>query len=219
MANIIIVPGLAVRSFVVPAARRLARSGHRVELLPAPAWRGVPDDLAEYGRWLADEVLASADPVDLMIGLSVGTQAAAVAAARSDVRRLLLVSPTVEPSRRSRGRLLGSWLRGDDHPDSPSLRQQAPDWARAGARRIYRGMMSAIGLRLEDVLDGVSAELTMTHSGWDNLTSYDFAAALAADHGGRILELPEAPHSWPIGDEERFVTLVDALLAGDGPDD
>lgn len=115
MARVIIVPGLAVRSYAEPAAQSLAP--HDVELLPAPTWRGVPDHVDTYGRWgLAARVRRSAAPVDLMIGLSLGTQAAAVAATECDVRTLLLVSPTIEPANRSRGRLLRTWLHGDRHP-------------------------------------------------------------------------------------------------------
>lgn len=213
MASILIVPGLAVRSYAVPAAEGLRVDGHTVDLLPAPTWRGVPDELLRYGRWLAERVRASGSPVDLLVGLSLGTQAAAVAALDCDVRRLLLVSPTVDPSRRSRGRLLASWLHGDRHPDSESLGQQAPDWARAGPGRIYRGMMSAIHLPLEDLLPEVSAEVTIVHAGWDNLTSFTYAASLASDGVAQLVELPAAPHSWPIGDIPRFRSLARDLLS------
>ncbi|HET9647724.1 MAG TPA: hypothetical protein VFP34_05770, partial [Microlunatus sp.] len=68
---------------------QLSAAGHQVDLLPAPTWRGVPSDLEAYGRWTADRISASGRPVDLLIGLSVGTQAAAVAAGLADVRQLL----------------------------------------------------------------------------------------------------------------------------------
>lgn len=210
-----IVPGLAVRSFVIPAADALSAAGHQVELLPAPGWRGVPDRLADYGEWLADRLEGRAQPVDVLIGLSAGTQAAAVTATRCPVGRLLLVSPTVAPNRRTRPRLLGSWLRGDHHPDSPTLAQQVPDWARAGVPRIYRCLVSALEVRLEHVLPQVPGPVTIVHAGHDNLTSYDYAAALAFEHGEPALELPAAPHSWPIGDENRFVALIARLVDQD----
>ena len=135
-----------------------------------------------------------------------------MAATRVAVGRLLLVSPTVAPERRSRRRLLTSWLRGDGHPDSPTLSQQAPDWSRAGVRRIYSCLVSALELPLEDVLPLVAAPVTLVHAGHDNLASYDFAAALAGGHVDPVLELPAAPHSWPIGDERRFVALIGRLV-------
>lgn len=94
--------------------------------------------------------------------------------------------------------------------------QQVPDWSRAGARRMYRGLVSALGVPLEDVLTEVSARLVIVHAGWDTITSYGYAAQLAARHGGSLFELPAAPHSWPIGDTQRFAALVDQLV-GDPP--
>ena len=83
----------------------------------------------------------------MLIGLSVGTQAAAVAGGVAGhlVQQLLLISPTVEPTKRSRFRLLASWLKGEDHPDSPPLSGQVGDWRRAGALRIYQGFRLSPG--------------------------------------------------------------------------
>jgi len=43
------------------------------------------------------------------------------------------------------------------------------------------------------------------------ITSHDYAARLAADHGGRLIVLPGATHSWPYGDPRRFTELLDRL--------
>lgn len=111
MSRVLIVPGLAVRGYAEAAARQLCAEGHAAELLSAPAWQGVPDDLNEYGQQLADRIESEATPVDVLVGLSVGTQAAAVAASRTSwVENLLLVSPTVDPQLRTRCRLIGAWL-------------------------------------------------------------------------------------------------------------
>ena len=214
MAAVTVVPGFAVRTFVIPAVEALATAGHDVDLLPAPGWRGVPDTLDAYGSWLAERLRHRPSPVDLLVGLSAGTQAAAVTAARVSVGHLLLVSPTVSPERRTRGRLLAGWLRGDRHPDSPSLSQQVPDWSRAGLRRIYRLLVSSLDVPLEEVLLAVAAPVTIVHAGRDNLTSFAWVSALAAEHRAQVVELPAAPHSWPIGDEQGFVGVVEDLLAG-----
>jgi pimeloyl-ACP methyl ester carboxylesterase len=66
-----------------------------------PAWRGVEHDLERYGRNLAADIDRGGAPVDVLIGLSAGTQAAAVAASGTDlVKRLVLVSPTIDPAYR-----------------------------------------------------------------------------------------------------------------------
>src|SRR5689334_4029259 len=94
--RVLVVPGLAVRSYARPPVRALRRAGIDATLLRPPAWTGAPADLAAYGARLAEAVEARGADVDLLVGLSVGTQAAAVASTRTRrVRRLLLVSPTV----------------------------------------------------------------------------------------------------------------------------
>lgn len=182
-----------------------------------PGWPDRSPDLAAYGRELGTR-LADADPsVDLLVGLSVGTQAAAVAAATAGpdvIGHLLLVSPTVPPEIRTPPRLLRQFLAGEDHPDSPSWRSQMPDWRRAGIPNLVRGFRSALRVRLEEILPAVSVPVTLVHADADQLSSHDFAAALATETGARLVLMPDAPHSWPIGDHQRFVALVDDLLSG-----
>jgi pimeloyl-ACP methyl ester carboxylesterase len=211
MADVVIVPGLGVRSYVEPAAAALRERGHRVELRRAPAWRGEPADLRLYGERLAAEFRRAHRDVDLLIGLSVGTQAAAVAAAACPVGHVLLVSPTVDPARRSRRRLIAAWLQPDGHPDSPTVREQVPDWWQAGPLRLYHGLVSATQVHLEAVVPRIAAPVAIVHGEHDTLSPHTFAAALAA-LGPQLIEMPGAPHSWPVGDHARFVELVDRLV-------
>jgi pimeloyl-ACP methyl ester carboxylesterase len=213
VARIVIVPGLAVRSYAMPAADALAATGHEVDLRRAPAWRGQATDLRRYGLDLAAELDRGDRRVDLLVGLSVGTQAAAVAATQLPVGNLLLVSPTVDPARRSRIRLFAAWRHGEDHPDAPGVLQHIPDWMRAGPRRIYAGFVSAIAVHLEDVLRDVSAPVTVVHAESDTLSDHGYAVSLCEGPGRRFLVMPGAPHSWPIGDHDRWITLVDDLVA------
>lgn len=213
MAKVIMIPGLAVRNYVGAEADALAEDGHDAELLPAPAWRGRPAKLDHYGRALADRI-EEHGPVDLLIGLSAGTQAAAVTAARTGlVRRLLLVGPTVDPAHRTRCRVIKAWRSGEDHPDSPKLRNQAKDWLNAGLPNIYRGMMSTIAVNLEDLLPAVRADVTIVHGDSDLISPLDFAIMLAETCNSRMMIMPDAPHSWPIGDPDRFRSFVRDLLA------
>jgi hypothetical protein len=213
MSRIVIIPGLAVQRYAQPAVAALLAHGHSATLLDPPGWPGRPPELDRYGRAVADQLAGAGRRVDLLVGLSVGTQAAAVAAAcGAPVERLLLISPTVGPERRTRRSLLAGWLHGEDHPDSPPLRIQVPDWRRAGPARIYRTFASVLAVPLEEVLPGVSAPVTIAHADHDNLTSHAYAAFLAERHHADFLVLPDAPHSWPIGDEQHFATLVARLL-------
>jgi pimeloyl-ACP methyl ester carboxylesterase len=213
--RVLIVPGLAVRGYANAAQNALVQGGLDAELLDPPAWRTVSADLEVYGRRLGQRICAEGAAVDVLVGLSVGTQAAAVAAAVAGdlVHELLLVSPTVEPAKRSRLRLLSAWLRGENHRDSPALRNQVRDWRRAGAARIVRGFSSAVRVPLEEVLPQVRAAVTIVHAEADRLSAHSYAAGLADCTGARLLLAPDAPHSWPTGDASRFVILVSELAA------
>lgn len=211
--SVLIVPGAGVSRYARPAVEALRNRGTEAELLPAP---GAPDgaaDLRRYGEELADRITARG-PVALLVGLSVGAQVAAVASALavSQVRRLVLVSPTVDPAVRSGPRLLARWLAAGRLERPGLLAAQAPDWRAAGARRLVRVVRSALRVHIEDVLGEVGAELTVVHGDMDVISSHAYAAALAADHGGRLVVVPGATHSWPYADGDRFARVVADLL-------
>jgi pimeloyl-ACP methyl ester carboxylesterase len=212
--KIILVPGLAVRRYAEEPAERLRQAGYDVDLRPALAWRGVPVDLAAYGEQLAAEIIAAGKPIDVLVGLSAGSQAAAVAAAATPlVRRLVLVSPTIDPDRRNTVKMLAIFLLPNPNEEFALFSEQLPDWSKAGPRRILRGFRSAVKLPLEDVLGRVEAELTIVHADYDQLTRYAFKAQLAADFGGTLLVAPSGSHSWPTRDPEGFLRLIDELVA------
>ena len=213
VTRVLIVPGAAVRSYVQPAVDALCDRGVEAHLLAAPGEPGVQADLRSYGTELACQI-SRADPVDLLIGLSVGAQAAAVTAttASSMVRHVMLVSPTVDPQARTVPRLLGRWLVGGRLERPQLLLEQAPDWRRAGLRRLSQVIRSALTVRIEDLLESLSARLTVVHAENDAITSHCYAAELAADHGGELLIVPNATHSWPYADADRFSYTVQGLL-------
>jgi pimeloyl-ACP methyl ester carboxylesterase len=216
MAYVIMVPGLAVRGYLAPSADALRAAGHTVELVHPIGWREEGTDLPRYARRIAEHARARG-PADLLIGLSVGTQSAALAARDGAARRLLLVSPTIEPGRRSTAAALRAWLGGENHPNSPRLRVQARDWVRAGPRDIYGALQSALAVRLEEQLPRLARTtdipVTIVHAEADQLSPLPFAAELADGAQARLLVMPDAPHSWPIQDADRFIELVDGLLA------
>lgn len=209
MARVLIVPGLAVRGYVEPAVEQLAAAGVEAELLGAPGEPGAPTDLVDYGERLGARIAQADDTVDALIGLSVGAQVVAVAAATTTkVHHVLLVSPTVDPEARSPTKLLGRFI-AHSRLEPPRLGlEQAPDWRRAGARRIKRVARSALDVCIEDFLSSVTARLTVVHAERDVITSHGYAAALAAEHGGDLVVVPGAAHSWPYADGYRFAQLV-----------
>jgi hypothetical protein len=219
VGRVVIVPGLGVRTYAEDAAGRLRRDGHRVSLLRAPSWRGAPTDLEAYGRLLAEDLARRDERVDLLVGLSVGTQAAAAAAlASSRVHGLLLVSPTVDPRLRSLPRLLRAWWSGNEGHGEPGFAEQVPDWARAGVPRLAAGFVGTLrAVPLEQVLPHVEAQVTVVHAQHDDLGSESWAQQLATGAGGRFVRRADAPHSWPVGDADGFAALVGELLDGRNP--
>ncbi|HEX4445023.1 MAG TPA: hypothetical protein VHZ81_15740 [Galbitalea sp.] len=213
--RVVIVPGLAVRSYAVEAAQALTDRGYVVTLLPAPAWRGVPKILKSYGSQLAGRLDRAGEPVDLLVGLSVGTQAAAIAAVHSaTVKRLMLVSCMVDPGDRTVPRLLSAWLFRKQEGER-SFAAQFGDWAKAGIPRVLAGFLSAIKLHLEDVLPAFDGELTIVQPDGNALSTTGYSEELARSNHGRFILMPEAAHSWPVGDSARFVDLVDQLTVGE----
>lgn len=218
MAYVIMVPGLTVRGYLLASAARLRADGHQVDLLPPFGWPNSGTDLDAYADRIARHATAHG-PADLMIGLSVGTQAATLAAGRTPaVRRLLLISPTVDPARRSTMSALRAWAGGEDHPKAPGATDHARDWLRAGPWRIYRGLRSAIAMRLEDELPRAAdgRPVTVVHGEADQLSPLPFAVEVADRAGARMMIMPDAPHSWPFADGDRFSDLVGDLVSPAG---
>ena len=179
LARVIVVPGLAVHSYAEPPVQHLRDNGYDARLLSPPAWRNVDHDLERYGHNLAADIDREGAAVDVLVGLSVGTQAAAVAASSTDlVKRLVLVSPTIDPAYRSVIKQSLVFVRGDPH-DKAGYLSHLPDWSRAGVIRIFRGFASAIALHLEDILPKVQAAVTIIHTEYDPLTTHAYAASLA----------------------------------------
>lgn len=102
MPRIVVVPGLAVRRYLEPAVDRLRSQGADVRLYRPPAWSGR-ESVEQLSRELADDL--SGAPVDLLVGLSVGTYVAAGAAAvaPANQRSIVLVSPVEANSWRALG--------------------------------------------------------------------------------------------------------------------
>jgi len=220
----LIVPGVAVRRYLAGAVAALTSVGISAELLPAPGEPKVSTDLSEYGRALARRIDDDGG-VDALIGLSVGAQAAAVAAvalpsshpgsddrAASAVGRLILVSPTVDPAARRGPRLVGRWIAGGRVEPTSLPAQQLPDWRRAGPARIASVVRSARAVVIDQLLPGLSCPVTVVHAERDAITSHAYAARLAADADGDLVVVPGATHSWPYDDAERFAALIDRLI-------
>src|SRR5205814_6954273 len=104
------------------------------------------------------------------------------------------------------------WFSAGRNEPPRVLREQAPEWGRAGIRSLARIVRSAVSVRIEDQGLDPAAELTVVHAERDPVTSHAYVAELAARRHGRLLVVPAATHSWPFQDADRFGETVAELL-------
>lgn len=211
--RIFIVPGLAVREYARPAADAVSARGHRVELLKPLSWRGIPIDVTKYGHRLAEEFERRDVEVDLLIGLSVGTQVAAAAATRtSRIRDLMLISPTFDPLIRSTKGAMSRWFERQEGDDQSDWGRQLRDWTHTDPVSIALALRSALKAPIEDVLPQCNAALTLVHAEHDRMSRAEWVESLAVANDGRYVYQRSGKHSWPVEDVENFADLVDDLL-------
>lgn len=214
MARIFIVPGMAVREYARPAADALSARGHRVELLRAPSWRGLPIGLSAYGYRIADELERKQVDIDLLIGLSVGTQVVAAAGSRTDrVKRLMLISPTFDPQIRSLKGTTSRWFERGEGDDQSDWGRQLRDWTHTDPVRIGLALRSGLREPIEAVLPQVRSPFTMVHAEHDRMSRPEWVESLATGNGGTYHYQPGGKHSWPVEDVETFADVVERIIA------
>lgn len=204
MPRIVVVPGLAVRRYLEPAVDRLRSQGADVRLYRPPAWSGR-ESVEQLSRELADDL--SGAPVDLLVGLSVGTYVAAGAAAvaPANQRAIVLVSPVEANSWRALG---ADWLRAARGETPAFLLQQAREWLATPPRRLAQTLRST---RERDIEAGARAaraagvRVHVVHGERDPLSGDALARRLA---DGQRVTIPRAGHSWPYHDPGGFARTM-----------
>ncbi|CAN5274663.1 hypothetical protein BH11ACT3_BH11ACT3_23570 [soil metagenome] len=211
--RIFVVPGMAVREYARPAVDAVIARGHRVELLKAPSWRGVPVGLDDYGYRIAQEFDDKKVDVDLLIGLSVGTQVVAAAASRTDrIRNVMLISPTFDPNIRSMKGTMSRWFEREDGDDQSDWGRQLRDWTHTDPVRIGLALRSALGSPLENVLPNVKSNLILVHAQHDRMSRPEWVESLATENNGTYHYQPGGKHSWPVEDVETFADYVESVI-------
>jgi pimeloyl-ACP methyl ester carboxylesterase len=214
MSRIFIVPGMAVREYARPAMDAVIARGHTVELLKAPSWRGVPVGLDDYGHRIADELERKKTDLDLLIGLSVGTQVVAAAATRTDrIKTVMLISPTFDPKIRSMRGTMSRWFERGEGDDQSDWGRQLRDWTHTDPVRIGVALRSALRSPLENVLPKVRSHLITVHAEHDRMSRPEWVEQLAVENEGRYHYQPGGKHSWPVEDVETFADFIDGVVA------
>ncbi len=210
LPEVVAVPGLAVANYLQPAVCALG-SWTRAHLVELPGFSGSsePPHPMDVGQ-LADAVVQWLDASGLdrvvLLGHSSGTQVAARAAAGrpSNVKALVLGSPTMDPRFRSTRRIMVAWRR--NHAlEPPSLDEQhTPERRRAGWRRVRHALRVHLADRLEDVVPQLHVPVLVLHGDEDRICTEEWArelSELAPD--GRFRTVPgahsfvwTAPEAW-----------------------
>lgn len=211
--RVVVIPGLGVRRYLLPTMDAVRERGITVELLPALGQPRVACDLSGY----ADQMIRALDrgTPDVIVGLSIGSQAAAVYASRHHpTAPLVLVGPTVDPRSRNLGALLGRWLIAGRREPHGLLSPQLADWWDAGPQRLLAVLRSAVAVRLEDLQWSNQEDTVIVHADQDEVTSHAYAADLSSRWRCRLVSVPQAAHSWPYADPDRFVRLLRTIHHG-----
>lgn len=215
MPEVVLVQGLAVADYLLPALTELGRVT-RAHLLDLPGLAGAGDPphrlrLAGYAAAVSDWLTARATGPVLLAGHSAGTQIAAHAAASptAPVCGLVLASPTIDPVARSWPRLCARFVRDGRHERPGLTRSHLPEWRRAGPRRLYRLTADCLVDELERTISGVRVPVLVLRGAEDRLSTREWARDLAASGapGSRHVELPGA-HSFVWAHPDAWVDPV-----------
>lgn len=208
--DVVLVQGLSVADYLLTGLAAFA-GWTRAHLLELPGFDGDPDapSVPRSARAVS-EWLDTCGPDRVVLGgHSSGTQVAAAAAVgRRDVTGVLLVGPIVDPGARSVVRLGLRWLRDGRQERGGLIRSQAPEWFRAGPRRLIGLIRAHLAFRIEEPLGRLRVPALVLRGSEDRLSTPAWCRRLAAlTPGGRYVELPGA-HSFFWDDPDTWSDVV-----------
>lgn len=152
--------------------------------------------------WLADALLSWLHAKGLtescLLGVSLGTQVVAEAAARApeDVGSVVLVGPTVDPQARSLPVQAGRLIYNNFFEGFSVVFSSLADYRDAGSRRVVHSWLESRNHRIERVLPKVKAPTLVLRGGKDVVCPQPWAeeATRLLPHG-RLVIVPGGPHA------------------------
>ncbi|GAB3411125.1 hypothetical protein GCM10027569_27450 [Flindersiella endophytica] len=218
--DVVLVPGMAVSRYLAATQDLLAEHAtvHLLELpgtgraVDPPKTYGLLEDVAEVAGWTARRLPRGA----LFVGHSYGSQVVPrlAVAAPGLVHGMVLASPTVDPAYRGMVRLLARWLI-DTSREPPGLAKfQRPEQRRAGWRRMLRMVRTMLDDDPAVWLERADVPVTVVRGRRDAMCTPEWAAWLAEFTGGRLVEVPGAPHAFPFQQPEALAEATLGALEG-----
>lgn len=215
--DVVLVPGLAVSNYLVPAQRALAADA-RVHLLDLPGVGAAADasgpltlreDAAAVTGWLR---LCLQSPA-IVVGHSYGTQVVMRAAAADGrfVRAVVLASPTVDPVARSARQLLLRWRRDTNTHQRELVRVNRPQQRRAGLARITAMAVSMLADIPERWLAQIDAPVSVLVGTADAFGTQEWGQALADRTHGRFFRVEGGTHTFPFERPDPLVAAVEHI--------
>lgn len=172
---------------------------------------GIPGIARYMIGWLDSQLPGGADVVANSFGCQV---AAEIAMRRPDlVRRLALVSPTLDDGARSVGRVLRRWVQESKTQSWAFRRLLAKEYARAGVNRAVRTLQSMLRDRVEEKLPYVQAPTLVVRGTSDPICTEQWArrvfGLLPRAH---LVTVTGAPHAMVFDAPDALAEVVRPFL-------
>jgi len=218
---VVLVHGYGVSGrYLLPLARLLAGSCEVfVPDLPGHGKSDAPGEPMEIGT-LANTVEAWLDVVGLerpaFVGNSMGCQVITELARREPQRvgPIVLLGPTVDPSRRSARRQIFGALRDASHEPALLVALTGREWAGRNLGQLRALARSVLADRIEERLPAIEQPTLVIHAERDGLVSRTWAeevAKLLPD--GRLVIIPDGAHAIPFTQPDLLAGIIGDLLA------
>ena len=217
---VVLVHGYGVSGrYMLPLARRLADSCTVfVPDLPGHGRSDVPGEPMGIGA-LAETVQAWLDVVGLeraaFVGSSMGCQVVTELARRQPQRvgPIVLLGPTVDPSRRTARRQIFGALRDASREPALLVALTGREWASRNLGQLRALARAVLADRIEERLPAIEQPTLVVHAEQDGLVSRAWAekvAELLPD--GRFVTIPGEAHAVPFSQPGLLAGIINGLL-------
>jgi pimeloyl-ACP methyl ester carboxylesterase len=208
----VLVPGLGLDDRAWAFVRDKLHRPVRTVFLPALGRRSSPGmDLGverQADRLLRQLTMDGANAV-VLVGHSASCAVVVEAAARSPiVVGLVLIGPVTDPREWTWPSMVGQWLRTARHERPWELRVLVPQYWRAGAPTMARGMDAMRWYRTDLALARLDLPVVVVRGGKDRIAGAHWSRTLAAIARGRLQTVWGAGHMVPLTHPEAVVLAV-----------